>query len=119
MGCEVYHSLKGVIKAKYGQDAINVGDEGGFAPSILDNKEGLDLLSSAIEKAGYTGKVMMGMDVAASEFYEDGKYNLNFKSKTDKDLRSKEEMAELYTQLCKDYPIVSIEDPFDQDDWEA
>nr|QGJ83666.1 enolase [Opalinidae sp.] len=119
IGCEVYHSLKGVIKAKYGQDAINVGDEGGFAPSILDNKEGLDLLMNAIHKSGYDGKVVLGMDVAASEFYVDGKYDLTFKSKGKKDIRTKEQMTELYSQLCKDYPIRSIEDPFDQDDWDA
>ncbi len=62
-------------------DACNVGDEGGFAPNIQDNMEGLELLKVAIEKAGYTGKVKIGMDVAASEFYENGKYNLDFKSK--------------------------------------
>ena len=68
MGSEVYHNLKGVIKKKYGQDACNVGDEGGFAPNILENKEGLDLLVSAIEQAGYSGKCTVGLDVAASEF---------------------------------------------------
>jgi hypothetical protein len=71
MGSEVYHNLKSVIKKKYGQDACNVGDEGGFAPNILENKEGLDLLVTAIEQAGYTGKVKIGMDVAASEFWKD------------------------------------------------
>ena len=81
MGSEVYHNLKNVIKAKYGLDACNVGDEGGFAPNIQDNMEGLELLKTAIEKAGYTGKVVIGTDVAASEFYENGKYNLDFKSK--------------------------------------
>ncbi|GKB19271.1 enolase [Tanacetum coccineum] len=81
MGVEVYHNLKSVIKKKYGQDATNVGDEGGFAPNIQENKEGLELLKTAIAKAGYSGKVVIGMDVAASEFYEDkGKtYDLNFK----------------------------------------
>lgn len=118
MGCEVYHHLKSVIKAKYGQDAVNVGDEGGFAPSIQDNKEGLELLATAIEKAGYTGKVKLGMDCASSEFYENGKYNLNFKGKKPM-LKSKEEMTELYSQLVRDYPIISIEDPFEQDDWDA
>ena len=81
MGSEIYHHLKNVIKAKYGLDACNVGDEGGFAPNIQDNMEGLELLKIAIEKAGYTGKVKIGMDVAASEFYENGNYNLDFKSK--------------------------------------
>lgn len=76
MGTEVYHHLKAVIKNKFGLDATAVGDEGGFAPNILDNKEGLDLIQSAIEKAGYTGKIDIGMDCAASEFY---RYNLIFK----------------------------------------
>merc|ERR1712119_57397 len=69
MGAETYQCLKAVIKSKYGQDATNVGDEGGFAPNIQDNKEGLELLKTAIEKAGYTDKIEIGMDVAASEFY--------------------------------------------------
>ncbi|CAN1275784.1 Enolase 2 [Linum perenne] len=69
IGAEVYHHLKSVIKKKYGQDATNVGDEGGFAPNIQENKEGLELLKTAIAKAGYTDKVVIGMDVAASEFY--------------------------------------------------
>ncbi|VAH98561.1 unnamed protein product [Triticum turgidum subsp. durum] len=81
MGVEVYHHLKSIIKKKYGQDATNVGDEGGFAPNIQENKEGLELLKAAIAKAGYTGKVVIGMDVAASEFYseKDQTYDLNFK----------------------------------------
>ncbi|KAJ7526657.1 hypothetical protein O6H91_16G017300 [Diphasiastrum complanatum] len=85
IGTEVYHSLKSVIKKKYGLDATNVGDEGGFAPNIQENKEGLELLKIAIEKAGYTGKVVIGMDVAASEFYgaEDKTYDLNFKEEVD------------------------------------
>lgn len=69
IGVEVYHNLKNVIKAKFGLDATAVGDEGGFAPNILENKEGLCLIETAIEKAGYKGKVEIGMDVAASEFY--------------------------------------------------
>jgi len=80
MGCEVYHNLKSVIKKKYGQDACNVGDEGGFAPNIQANDEGLKLLVEAIEKSGYTGKIKIGMDVAASEFCKDGKYDLDFKN---------------------------------------
>jgi enolase len=121
MGSEVYHTLKSVIKKKYGQDATNVGDEGGFAPNIQENAEGLELLKEAIEKAGYTGKVKIGMDVAASEFYTNGKYDLNFKS-ADSDASkhlSGEQLAKLYQQFTHDYPIVSIEDPFDQDDWSA
>lgn len=70
MGTEVYHHLKNIIKAKFGLDSTAVGDEGGFAPNILNNKEGLTLIIDAIAKAGYTGKVEIGMDVAASEFYK-------------------------------------------------
>ncbi|KAJ8532764.1 hypothetical protein K7X08_015653 [Anisodus acutangulus] len=117
MGCEVYHHLKSVIKKKYGQDATNVGDEGGFAPNIQENKEGLELLKTAIEKAGYTGKVVIGMDVAASEFYgKDKSYDLNFKEEETK--ISGDQLKDLYKSFVSEYPIVSIEDPFDQDDWE-
>jgi len=117
IGCEVYHKLKEVIKGKYGQDATNVGDEGGFAPNIQSNLEGLELLAIAIEQAGYTGKVQLGMDVAASEFFVDGNYDLDFKTEGSSDLRTPEQMIELYQSFVKDYPVVSIEDPFDQDDW--
>ncbi|RAL44569.1 hypothetical protein DM860_003328 [Cuscuta australis] len=121
MGCEVYHHLKAVIKKKYGQDATNVGDEGGFAPNIQENKEGLELLKTAIEKAGYTGKVVIGMDVAASEFYgKDKSYDLNFKEESNDGSHkiSGDQLKDLYKSFVSDYPIVSIEDPFDQDDWE-
>jgi enolase len=121
MGSEVYHNLKTVIKAKYGQDACNVGDEGGFAPNIQENKEGLELLKEAIEKAGYTGKIKIGMDVAAAEFYtEDKMYDLDFKTENNDGSMKKtgEEMIEMYKEFCSEYPIVSIEDPFDQDDFE-
>ncbi|XP_014241411.1 enolase isoform X3 [Cimex lectularius] len=121
MGCEVYHHLKAVIKAKFGLDATAVGDEGGFAPNILDNKEGLVLISTAIEKAGYTGKISIGMDCAASEFYKDGKYDLAFKNpKADpKSYLSPKQLTDLYKSFINEYPIVSIEDPFDQDHWDA
>uniref|UniRef100_A0A8C9X371 phosphopyruvate hydratase n=1 Tax=Sander lucioperca TaxID=283035 RepID=A0A8C9X371_SANLU len=120
IGAEVYHNLKNVIKEKYGKDATNVGDEGGFAPNILENKEALELLKNAIAKAGYTDKIVIGMDVAASEFYKGGKYDLDFKSPDDPSRYiSPDQLADLYRSFVKDYPVVSIEDPFDQDDWEA
>ncbi|XP_061421897.1 enolase [Lethenteron reissneri] len=120
IGAEVYHNLKGVIKEKYGKDATNVGDEGGFAPNILENKEALELLKTAINKAGYSDKIVIGMDVAASEFYRKGMYDLDFKSPDDpKRYITPDKLAELYHGFTKDYPVVSIEDPFDQDDWEA
>merc|ERR1719387_1878813 len=79
IGAEVYHSLQAVIKKKYGQDACNVGDEGGFAPNVQDNNEALEVLMEAIEKSGHMAKVKLGTDVAASEFFKDGKYDLDFK----------------------------------------
>jgi enolase len=119
MGAETYHALKGVIKAKYGQDAVNVGDEGGFAPNIQDNREGLELLKSAIAQAGYTGKIFIGIDVAASEFFRDGKYDLDFKNPRNdgSQLRTGDELVKLYEGFVEEYDLVSIEDPFDQDDW--
>ncbi|XP_013386675.1 enolase-like [Lingula anatina] len=121
MGSEIYHHLKSVIKKKYGQDACNVGDEGGFAPNIQDNKEGLELLKTAIELAGYTGKVVIGMDVAASEFYKDGKYDLDFKNPNSDKSKwlTSDQLNALYTDFTTNYPIESIEDAFDQDDWAA
>ncbi|XP_041124602.1 gamma-enolase isoform X2 [Polyodon spathula] len=120
VGAELYHTLKGVIKDKYGKDATNVGDEGGFAPNILENSEALELLKVAIEKAGFTDKVVIGMDVAASEFYRDGSYDLDFKSPDDPSRYiSPDELVDLYQSFIRDYPVVTIEDPFDQDDWEA
>uniref|UniRef100_F1KZV7 Enolase n=1 Tax=Ascaris suum TaxID=6253 RepID=F1KZV7_ASCSU len=122
MGSEVYHHLKAEIKKRYGLDATAVGDEGGFAPNIQDNKEGLDLLNTAIALAGYTGKISIGMDIASSEFYkaEAKKYDLDFKNpNSDKGKwKTGDEMAELYQSFIKSYPVVSIEDAFEQDDWE-
>merc|ERR1719293_213269 len=121
MGSEVYHNLKSVIAKKYGQDACNVGDEGGFAPNILENKEGLDLVVEAIEKAGYTGKVKLGMDVAASEFWKDAEkvYDLDFKTENNDKSQCKtgEELLGMYKDFVTNYPMISIEDPFDQDDF--
>lgn len=117
MGCEVYHNLKALIKKKYGQDACNVGDEGGFAPNISSNDEGLNLVNQAIAQAGYEGKVKIGMDVAASEFYtEDKMYDLDFKTENNDGSQKKTaaQMTEMYKSFCKNFPVVSIEDPFDQ-----
>merc|ERR1712032_911575 len=123
IGAEVYHNLKSVIKKKYGQDACNVGDEGGFAPSVQDNNEALDVLMEAIKKSGHEAKVKIGTDVAASEFYvaETKKYDLDFKNPNSAPEMKKtgEELVDYYMNWFKNYPFVSIEDPFDQDDWEA
>jgi len=126
-GSEIYQNLKNVIKKKYGQDATNVGAEGGFAPNILANTDALDLVVEAIEISGYTGKVGICMDVAASEFWVDDlkKYDLDFKNDDKGDVEDKSryltpfELGDLYRSFIEKYPIVSIEDPFDQDDWEG
>jgi len=120
MGTEVYHHLKAVIKGRYGLDATAVGDEGGFAPNILNNKDALTLIIEAIEKAGYSGKIEIGMDVAASEFYKgDNTYDLDFKTANNDGSQkiSGDKLCDLYMSYVKDFPITSIEDPFDQDDW--
>jgi len=122
IGVEVYQTLKGVIKKKYGQDAINVGDEGGFAPSVQDNQEALDILMEAIKQSGHESKVKIATDVAASEFYKEGKYDLDFKNPEGtkpEAHKTSDEMMEIYKMWCSKYPFVSIEDPFDQDDWKA
>jgi len=123
MGVETYHHLKKVIVKKYGQDAANVGDEGGFAPNVKDNNEALDLVMEAIKSAGHEGKIKIGTDVAASEFYIDGKYDLDWKvdaaKKDPAQNKTSDEMIAYYKEWIAKYPFVSIEDPFDQDDWEA
>lgn len=122
-GSEVYQKLKTLAKKKYGQSAGNVGDEGGVAPDIQTAEEALDLITESIEAAGYTGQIKIAMDVASSEFYktEEKKYDLDFKN-PDSD-KSKwvtyEQLADQYRSLAKKYPIVSVEDPFAEDDWEA
>jgi len=110
---EVYQNLKGIILEKYGKNAINVGDEGGFAPPLDQADEPLNLILKAIEESGYQNKVKLGIDAAASEFYKDGNYV--FEGKT----LPGEEMGEVYSDLLKSYPIVSYEDVFAQDDWES
>lgn len=121
MGSEVYHTLKKVIQEKFGLDATAVGDEGGFAPNILDNKEGLNLIRDAVAQAGYCDQVEIGMDVAASEFFKDGLYDLDFKNPNSSKSTwlPANKLLEVYTNFIQEFPIVSIEDPFDQDDWDA
>ena len=122
-GAEVYQKLKTLTKKKYGQTAANVGDEGGVAPDIHSAEEALDLITDAIEQSGYTGKVKIAMDVASSEFYneEEKKYDLDFKNPNSDKSKwvTYEQLADQYKTLAAKYPIVSIEDPFAEDDWEA
>ena len=116
MGSEMYHHLKTIIKKKYGLDATAVGDEGGFAPNFQDNKEALDLVVEAIKMAGYEGKIKIGMDIAASEFYKNGKYDLDFKNPETKeeDWITSDQLGEMYKDFIKNYPVDSLEDTFDQ-----
>ncbi len=112
---EVYHHLKNYIKKTYGKNSINVGDEGGFAPAIETTREALNSLIKSIESAGYNPKTdfVFAMDAAASEFYEKGKYNIDGKS------ISSGELIEFYKAIINEYPIASLEDPFDEDDFES
>ncbi len=112
-GVEIYHTLKKVLKEK--GFSTNVGDEGGFAPSLRSNREALDLIMEAIEKAGYKAgeDVLLALDAASSEFYENGKYKIEGKELT------AEELVSYYEELIKAYPIVSIEDPMAENDWEG
>jgi enolase len=123
IGTETYHTLKKVIQKKYGLDATNVGDEGGFAPNVSGAEESLDVIVEAIKLAGYEGKIKIGLDVASSEFYkaDEKKYDLDFKNPNSDPSKwiTGTQLAELYISYIKKYPIVSVEDPFDQDDWEA
>lgn len=115
VGSEVFHNLKNVLLEK--GYFTGVGDEGGFAPNLDSNKEGFELIIEAIKKAGYVpGKdVNLAIDVAASEFYKDGKYNLVGENK----ILSTEELINYYEELINEYPIISIEDPVDENDWEG
>ena len=115
IGAEVFHALKSVLKAK--GYVTSVGDEGGFAPNLKTNKEGFELIMEAIEKAGYKPgvDVNLGIDVAASEFYEDGIYYLKGENKK----LTTEELIDFYEELIITYPIISIEDPVDENDWEG
>ena len=114
-GSEIYHSLKGVIKAR--GYATGVGDEGGFAPALKKNSEALDLIVEAIEKAGYKpyDQVAIALDPAASGFYEDGLYNLRTEGRRVKAA----EMVEMYAGWVEKYPLISIEDGLAEDDWEG
>ena len=113
VGAEVFHTLKKILKEK--GYFTGVGDEGGFAPNLSSNEEAFQLIIEAIKKAGYTPvkDVNLAIDVAASELYENGKYNIDGRGFTT------EELIEYYDELINKYPIISIEDPLDQNDWDG
>ncbi len=115
VGAEVFHNLKKVLNEK--GLATGVGDEGGFAPNLESNSEGFELIMEAITRAGYQPgvDVKLAIDVAASEFYKDGKYELVGEGRS----LTTEELVEFYEELCNKYPICSIEDPVDENDWEG
>lgn len=112
MNTETYHILKKIIQKKYGKSAVNVGDEGGFAPPIDDARQALNMLVKAIDEAGYNKKIKIAMDCAASEFFSKGIYSL-------KRQYSPELLTSYYLELIKKYPIISIEDPFAEDDFDS
>ena len=115
VGSEVFHSLKGVLKSK--GLSTTVGDEGGFAPDLESNSAAFDLIIEAIKKCGYTPgvDVNLAIDVAASEFYKDGKYHLEGEGRS----LTTSELISYYEELVDKYPIISIEDPVDENDWEG
>lgn len=120
MGSETYHHLKAVITETYGAHGCNVGEDGGFTPNISSLREGLDLVQKAIGRTGYNEKIKIAIGVAATEFCIGTKYDLDFKTpnKSGQNFKSGQDMIDMYKELCADYPIVSIEDPFDKEDWE-
>jgi enolase len=114
MVSETYHQLASLLKKKYGASGVLIGDEGGFAPAqLVDVEERLDLMLKAVSNAGYEGKMKIAMDPASSEFFYDGTYKIGKKS------FSGGEMVDFYVDLCKKYPIISIEDGLAEDDWDS
>ncbi len=113
VGVEIYQKLKEILKKKFGNFAINLGDEGGFAPPLKKTKEALDLIMEAIKKLGYEKEVKIALDCAASQFFQEGKYNFEGKEKNE------EELANFYLNLVKQYPVLFFEDPFSQENWQG
>ncbi len=115
MVAETYQYLKKLLTEKYGKSSINVGDEGGFAPNLQTSREALDIISAAIENAGYTPGLdfVLGLDAAASEFYHNGVYSIDGKK------LSERELVEYYVELVDEYPLKNIEDPFNEESYDA
>jgi enolase len=113
MCSETYHTLKKKLKERFGNSAIHVGDEGGFVPPLKSVDERLEFMTEAIEELGYTEEFALGIDAAASEFYYEGKYRILKKE------YSVAELSDFYGELCERFKLISIEDGFSEDDWEA
>ncbi len=108
---EVYQTLKGIIRERYGKNAINVGDEGGFAPPLSHAEEPFELILKAVREVGYEHEIKLGIDAAASEFYSNTGYRIEGRE------LSGDELMEFYKDLIENYPIISVEDIYAQDDW--
>jgi enolase len=132
IGCECYQQLKQIIVKKFGANGMcplvltdlkagGIGDEGGFAPPISRPQQALDLLTQAVKEAGYEGKVAFAIDPASQEFLDSsGKYDLDIKAATERhEILTSSKLSELYCTLLSSYPIVLLEDPFGQDDWQS
>ncbi|MFH1751010.1 MAG: phosphopyruvate hydratase [Candidatus Micrarchaeota archaeon] len=113
MVVEIYGALRADLKEKFGKAAVNVGDEGGFAPPLKETSQALEMVRSAIDEVGYAREVRMAIDAAASEFYKDGGYSLDGKE------FDAGELSDYYADLAEKYALASIEDPFAEDDWKA
>ena len=113
IGTEIYHTLGLILNKRYGQSATNVGIEGGFTPPLKRTEEALDLVMEAIEKAGYQNKVEIILDVAATSFFRNGKYHF------EEGILSREELLKFFAEILEKYPIMAIEDPFAEEDWQG
>lgn len=110
---EIYYTLRDILIKKYDASAVNVGIEGAFTPPIKKTRQALDLLMESVKKTGYKGKIKIILDVAASSFFKNGKYNF------EEGIISRERLLDFYLKLVKDYPIIAIEDPYDEEDWKG
>jgi len=110
---EIYHTLKGILKERFKESSINLGDEGGFSPSLKKSGEALILIMEAIEKSGYSQKTQIGLDVAATQFYKNRKYNFEGKKMAPK------EFLNFYKKIIRDFPILFIEDPYAEEDFDG
>jgi enolase len=113
LGAEIYHQLKIILSKRFGNQSVNLGDEGGFAPPLADPEQALDLIMMSVKDSGYEKEIKIVLDVAASQFFENGKYKMKFAVFT------REGLLRYYSDLASKYPIAGLEDPFSEDDWEG